>query len=126
MTEIPEFNERTVQKVQGGLARDEVATCVAVILGPYHLGLDAEELRALLEPHHACAWARRGREVDRARMEAKANGVQVVVDATLPHTFVREELPDEVLPGVPTRQHPDGPLSTYQRLHGQNVISKRP
>lgn len=125
MSEIPELNERTVQRAQGGLSREEAELTVAICITPYQPGLDAEGLRAALEPHHEQARARRLRMVDRERAAAVANGVQVVVDGTLPHIFVREELPDEAAPVLPTRRHPDGTRRTYQRLYGKNVISKR-
>jgi hypothetical protein len=127
MNEIPVINGRTVQQVPEGLTNDEVATYVATVLGPYHPSARfAQGLRARLERHHARANARRLREVDLTRAEALSNGVRIVVDSTLPHVFVREELPDEALPVRPTRQHPDGPLPTYHRLHGKDVIAERP
>jgi hypothetical protein len=115
MSEITKLNERTVQRAEGGLSREVVELTVAIMIAPYQPGLDAEGLRAALEPHHEQARARRLRDVARERAAALANGVQVVVvGGTLPHIFMRDKLPDEAAPVLPTRQHPDGPLSTYQ------------
>jgi predicted metallo-beta-lactamase superfamily hydrolase len=92
MNTTPVFHDKLVQRAEGGMVQRSARRLVR----EYGLQDVPEETRQdVVRRHH---WIRRLRlrqEVDRVWAEAAARGVQVVVDETLPHSFVLVEVADE-------------------------------
>jgi hypothetical protein len=93
MNEIPLYNERTVQSAVGGMTQRQQEK-LARDYG--HLAeLGPGVVQGVVDRWNTIVRNGTRAEVEEVRAEARARGVQVVVDEDLPYSFVREELPDE-------------------------------
>jgi hypothetical protein len=115
---IPLYNDRTVQRAEGGMSQmeaEEMRQRIELWLDP---NMGAEQMQEEMDAFDEIARLGRGNAVNHARRLAVARGVQVVVDNTLPHIFVGDDLPDEG-PAPPL------PAATNPRLHdGTGVVSR--
>jgi hypothetical protein len=91
---IPKFNDRTVQRAHGGMSQTE-AWQMRQRFTQFLVEWPIEQQERDMAEFDEIARLGRGNAVDRARRQAVARGVQVVVDETLPHIFVGDDLSDE-------------------------------
>jgi hypothetical protein len=113
---IPLFNDRTVQRAEGGMGQTE-AEQMRHRLELFWPNWSSERMQSELDEFDEIARLGRRNAVNRERRHAVARGVKVVVDETLPLIFVGVDLPDE-------GPAPPRPAATNRRLHDGTGLKK--